>query len=135
MSIDTAPIRSCPSVFDAGLPILTYEHLTDPAEAHRSIARARDRAPIAIGTHGPEILGYDLVHSVLRDPRFRMPNGMFLAGQGITSGPIWDRVTESLISLDGHGTSPSSSAGVEGLHPACDRAAAIDGRRRHHRSC
>jgi cytochrome P450 len=101
MSIETVPVRSCPSVFEAGLPILTYEHLTDPAEAHRLIAAARDRAPIAIGTHGPEILSYDLVHSVLRDPRFRMPNGMFLAGQGITSGPIWDRVTASLISLDG----------------------------------
>lgn len=101
MSIDTVSVRSCPSVFDAGLPILAYEHLNDPVEAHRLIARARDRAPIAIGTHGPEILGYDLVHSVLRDPRFRMPNGMFLAGQGITSGPIWDRVTASLISLDG----------------------------------
>ena len=101
MSIDTVSVRSCPSVFDAGLPILTYEHLTEPAEAHRLIARARDHAPIAIGAHGPEILGYDLVHSVLRDPRFRMPNGVFLAGQGITSGPIWDRVTASLLSLDG----------------------------------
>ncbi|UMB69084.1 cytochrome P450 [Mycobacterium paraterrae] len=101
MSIDTVPIRSCPSVFDAGLPILTYEQLTDPAEAHRLIARARERAPIAIGAHGPEILSYDLVHSVLRDPRFRMPNGVFLTGQGITSGPIWDRVTASLLSLDG----------------------------------
>jgi cytochrome P450 len=101
MTTDTMPARKCPSVFDAGLPILTYEHLNDPAEAHGLIARARDRAPIAIGTHGPEILGYHLVHDVLRDPRFRMPNGMFLAGQGITSGPIWDRVTASLISLDG----------------------------------
>src|SRR6185312_573319 len=101
MTTDTMPTRSCPSVFDAGLPILTYEHLNDPAEAHRLIAGARDRAPIAIGTHGPEVLSYDLVHSVLRDPRFRMPNGMFLAGQGITSGPVWDRVTASLISLDG----------------------------------
>lgn len=101
MTIDTMPARNCPSVFDAGLPILTYEHLTDPADAHRLIAQARHRAPIAVGAHGPEILRYDLVHSVLRDPRFRMPNGMFLAGQGITSGPIWDRVTASLISLDG----------------------------------
>jgi cytochrome P450 len=101
MTTDTVPARSYPGVFDAGLPILTYEHLDDPAEAHRLIARARDRAPVAVGTHGPEILSYDLVHSVLRDPRFRVPKGMFLAGQGITSGPIWDRVTASLISLDG----------------------------------
>ncbi|MDT7734148.1 MAG: hypothetical protein QOE12_1322, partial [Mycobacterium sp.] len=78
-----------------------YEDLDDPEEAHRLVAQARNRAPIAIGTHGPEILGYELVRTVLRDSRFRMPKGMFLAGQGITSGPIWDRVTASLISLDG----------------------------------
>jgi cytochrome P450 len=104
MTVDTMlsrPTRTCPNVFEAGLPILAYDDLDDPEQAHRLIAAARRRAPIAIGTHGPEILRYELVHTVLRDPRFRMPNGMFLAGQGITSGPIWDRVTASLISLDG----------------------------------
>ncbi|MDT5021061.1 MAG: hypothetical protein QOI33_1585 [Mycobacterium sp.] len=101
MTVDTMPARSCPNVFDAGLAILAYEDLDDPEEAHRLVAQARNRAPIAIGTHGPEILGYELVRTVLRDSRFRMPKGMFLAGQGITSGPIWDRVTASLISLDG----------------------------------
>ena len=101
MTVDTMPTRSCPNVFDAGLPILAYEHVDDPEEAHRLVAQARNRAPIAIGTHGPEILRYELVRTVLRDPRFRMPKGMFLAGQGITSGAIWDRVTASLISLDG----------------------------------
>jgi cytochrome P450 len=104
MTVDTilpSPTRACPDVFEAGLPILAYEHLDDPEEAHRLIAQARDRAPIAIGTHGPEVLRYELVRTVLRDPRFRIPKGMFLASQGITSGPIWDRVTASLISLDG----------------------------------
>lgn len=90
-----------PNVFDAGLPDLAYEHLDDPAEVHRLIARARERAPIALGVHGPEILTYELVRSVLRDPRFRIPQGMFLASQGITSGPLWDRVATNLISLDG----------------------------------
>jgi cytochrome P450 len=101
MTVDVMPTRICPNVFDAGLPILAYEHLDDPEAAHRLVARARNRAPIAIGTHGPEILSYELVRAVLRDPRFRVPNGMFLAAQGITSGPVWDRVTASLISLDG----------------------------------
>src|ERR1700730_6114196 len=101
MTVDMMPTRSCPNVFDAGLPILAYEPLDDPEAAHRLVAHARDRAPIAIGTHGPEILSYELVRTVLRDPRFRMPKGMFLAAQGITSGAIWDRVTASLISLDG----------------------------------
>src|ERR1700730_8668750 len=101
MTVDMMPTRSCPNVFDAGLPILVYEHVDDPEEAHRLVARARGRAPIAIGTHGPEILSYELVRAVLRDPRFRVPKGMFLAAQGITAGAIWDRVTASLISLDG----------------------------------
>jgi cytochrome P450 len=101
MTVGTMPTRSCPNVFDAGLPILAYEQLDDPEEAHRLVAQARDRAPIAIGTHGPEILRYELVRAVLRDPRFRLPKGMFLAAQGITSGPIWDRVATNLISLDG----------------------------------
>src|SRR5262249_45112387 len=30
-----------------------------------------------------------------------MPQGMFLAAQGITSGPLWDRVAANIISLNG----------------------------------
>ena len=102
MTVDDAVfVSSCPSVFDAGLPILAYEHLRNPDEAHELIAQARDRAPIAIGPHGPELLTYELVHDALRDPRFRVPQGMFLASQGITSGPLWERIAGSLISLDG----------------------------------
>jgi cytochrome P450 len=91
----------CPSVFDADLPVIDYEQCTNPEEAHEILSRARRQAPIAIGPHGPELLTHDLVRTVLRDPRFRVPQGMFLAGQGITSGPLWDRIAENLISLDG----------------------------------
>jgi cytochrome P450 len=41
------------------------------------------------------------VHTALRDPRFRVPQGMFLAAQGITSGPLWDRIAVNILSLDG----------------------------------
>jgi cytochrome P450 len=92
---------SCPSVFEAGLPTINYEHAQHPDEAHAVIGRARAKAPIAIGPYGPELLTYDLVHTVLRDPRFRMPQGMFLAAQGITSGPLWDRVAANILSLNG----------------------------------
>ena len=92
---------SCPSVFDAGLPEIDYEHCQSPDEAHEIISQARRQATVAIGPHGPELLTYELVRSVLRDPRFRVPQGMFLASQGITSGPLWERVATSLISLDG----------------------------------
>jgi cytochrome P450 len=91
----------CPSVFDAGLPTIDYEHVQHPDEAHAIIRHARERAPIALGPHGPELLTYELVRTVLRDNRFRMPQGMMLATQGITSGPLWDRVSKLIISLDG----------------------------------
>ncbi len=65
-----AQTATCPSVFDAGLPIIAYDHLTDPDEAHRIIDDARELSPIAIGPHGPEVLSYELVRTVLRDSRF-----------------------------------------------------------------
>ena len=97
MTIDT--VR--PSVFDAGLPVVGYLNAQSPDEAHDIIGRARRQAPIALGRHGPELLTYDLVRAVLRDPRFRMPHDRFLSAQGITSGPVWDRLINNIISLDG----------------------------------
>lgn len=92
---------ACTSISDAGLPEIDYENCQSPDEAHKIISRARRAAPIAIGPHGPELLTYDLVRSVLRDPRFRVPQGMFLASQGITSGRLWDKMAATIISLDG----------------------------------
>jgi cytochrome P450 len=97
----TVQTSQCPSVFDAGLPTFSYDHLTDPDEAHRVIAEARRLAPIAIGPHGPEVLTYELVHTVLRDNRFITAHGLGLDLQGITSGPLWDRATTNILGLDG----------------------------------
>jgi cytochrome P450 len=97
----TVDRSSSPSVFEAGLPTINYAEAQHPDEAHAIISEARRQAPIAIGPYGPELLTYDLVHTVLRDPRFKVPQGMFLAAQGITSGPLWDRVAANIISLDG----------------------------------
>ncbi|OBF04756.1 cytochrome [Mycobacterium sp. ACS4054] len=97
----TVDAPTYPSVFDAGLPTIDYEHCQNIEEAHAIIRGARQQASIAIGPHGPELLTYELVRTVLRDPRFRVPQGMFLASQGITSGPLWERVATNLISLDG----------------------------------
>jgi cytochrome P450 len=90
-----------PTVFDAELPPIAYEHAADPEEAHQLIRQARLQGPIALGPHGPEVLSYELVRKVLRDPRFRMPKGIALAAQGITSGPVWDKATAGLLSRDG----------------------------------
>ncbi len=100
MTVDAIGTRS-PAVFDAGLPPIAYEHAHNPEEAHRLIRQARLQGPIALGPHGPEVLGYELVRAVLRDPRFCMPKGHALAAQGITSGRLWDKVTSGLLSRDG----------------------------------
>jgi cytochrome P450 len=92
---------TCPTVFEADLPTVSYEDAPTPAAAHASLKQARDQFPIAMGAHGPEILGYELAHTALRDPRMAPPPGMGLEAQGITSGPLWDRVTASLLSING----------------------------------
>ncbi|WAJ44205.1 cytochrome P450 [Mycobacterium sp. Aquia_216] len=97
----TALINNCPSVFDAGLPAIAYDHLADPEEAHRILADARRQAPIAIGRYGPEVLSYKLVRTVLRDHRFVTAQGLGLDAQGVTSGPLWDRATANILGLDG----------------------------------
>ena len=90
-----------PSVFEAGLPSVDYEQTQDPEEAHAILRHAREQAPIALGSHGPELLTYELVRAALRDERFSTPPGFILAAQGITSGPLWDRVVNSLLCIDG----------------------------------
>jgi cytochrome P450 len=90
-----------PTVFDAELPPIAYEHVANPEEAHQLIRQARLQGPIALGPHGLEVLSYDLVRTVLRDTRFRMPKGVSLAMQGINSGPVWDKATKGLLSRDG----------------------------------
>ena len=91
----------CPTVWEAGLPSIAYDHLNDPDAAHRAIAEARQQGPLAMGPHGAEILSYELVRTVLRDPRFTNAVHPILAAQGLTSGPLWDRITQNLLALGG----------------------------------
>jgi cytochrome P450 len=89
------------NVFDLQLPAIAYHDARDPGEIHRLISQGRHRAPIAMGPYGPEVLTYESVRTVLRDSRFAMPRGIGLVVQGISSGPVWDKVCRLLISLDG----------------------------------
>ena len=90
-----------PSVFEADLPTLSYEATDIPADVYPRIRAAQRQAPVALGPFGPEILSYQLVRSVLRDPRCLIPPGLNLVVQGITSGPLWDKVLNSLLCLEG----------------------------------
>jgi cytochrome P450 len=92
-----------PSVFDAGLPTLTYDVTDTPQEIYPQFRAAQLEAPIALGPIGPEILSYELARTVLGDPRFVIPPGIHLSAHGITSGPLWDRVTGSILNMEGAG--------------------------------
>ena len=93
--------KTAPNVFEAGLPTLDYTLTATPHDILEDVRMAQSRAPIAIGPLGPEILSYELAREMLRDNRFRMPPGITLAAQGITSGPLFDKITTSLLGLEG----------------------------------
>ena len=90
-----------PNVFDAGLPTISYDFTDTPDDVYPRIHAVQQRAPIALGPYGPEVLSYELVRAVLRDSRFRIPPGLNLMVQGITSGPLWDKIVNSLLCLEG----------------------------------
>lgn len=90
-----------PSVFDAGLPRLDYDFTAPPQQIYPQFRAAQDVAPIALGPVGPEILTYDLARTVLGDPRFGIPPGIHLTAHGVTSGELWDRVTRSILCMEG----------------------------------
>ncbi len=92
---------TAPSVLDAGLPTLSYGLTASPLDILDDVRAAQARAPIAIGPLGPEILSYELARNFLRDERFRLPPGITLAAQGITSGPLYDKMANSLLGLNG----------------------------------
>lgn len=93
---------SSPSVFDADLPTIEYDVATaTPEQVYPQFLAAQRQAPIALGPYGPEVLSYELVRNLLRDSRFQIPRGYILAVQGITSGPLWDKVVNSLLGMEG----------------------------------
>jgi cytochrome P450 len=97
MTVGTVPA----SVFDADLPTLAYGAEETPAEVYPRLQATQRQAPVALGPFGPEVLSYHLVRAVLRDPRFQIPPGINLLAQGVSSGPLWDKVTNSLLCLEG----------------------------------
>jgi cytochrome P450 len=97
MTVGTASLQ----VFDADLPTLSYRLDESPAEVYPRLRAAQQQAPVAIGPIGPEVLSYHLVRSVLRDSRFQVPPGIVLQAQGVTSGPLWDKVINSMLCVEG----------------------------------
>lgn len=98
---------------DAGLPVIDYDHAEGLDAAHDIIRQAREKAPIAIGLRGPEILSYELVRTVLRDPRFRVPQAMSAGTPPPKRPPSWPpgnrwTPTSTTWSPTGAGRSPTT---------------------------
>src|SRR6476619_5653572 len=89
------------NIFESDLPTIEYDVRATPQEIYPQFRAAQQVAPIALGPIGPEVLSYDLARTVLRDPRFVVPAGIHLSAHGITSGPLWDRVTRSILNMEG----------------------------------
>lgn len=68
-----------PSIFETGLPTLGYDVTESPHAVSTRLRAAQQRAPIAIGPFGPEVLSYDLARSLLRASRFVIPPGLHLS--------------------------------------------------------
>lgn len=90
-----------PSVFDADLPMLSYDVTDTPQQIYPQFQAAQRQAPVALGPIGPEVLSYDLARTVLGDPRFGIPPGIHLTAHGVTSGELWDRVVGSILCMEG----------------------------------
>jgi cytochrome P450 len=90
-----------PSVFDAGLPTLTYDITETPFDVSYRLREAQQQSPIVMGPVGPEVLSYEFTRGLLRDTRFVIPPGIHLAAQGVTSGPLWDKVVSSIMCKEG----------------------------------
>ncbi len=93
--------NAAPNVFEAGLPTFSYHLNATPHDVLEDVRTAQSCSPIAIGPLGPEVLSYEMARDLLRDNRFRLPPGVTLAAQGITSGPLFDKMASSLLGLDG----------------------------------
>ena len=97
MATDTASL----SIFDAGLPTLTYDITETPFEVSVRLREAQQQSPVVMGPVGPEVLSYEFARGILRDTRFMIPPGIHLTAQGVTSGPLWDKVVSSMMCKEG----------------------------------
>ncbi|MBY0289105.1 MAG: cytochrome P450 [Mycobacteriaceae bacterium] len=97
MATDTASV----SVFDADLPTLTYDITETPFDVFIRLREAQRQSPVVMGPVGPEVLSYEFARGILRDTRFMIPPGIHLTAQGVTSGPLWDKVVSSMMCKEG----------------------------------
>ena len=121
-------VGTAPQAFST--PICRRSPTTSRKPLPRSIpayGRRSARPPSRMGPFGPEVLSYHLVRSVLRDTRFQIPPGMNFRSRASRQGPLWDKVVNSLLCLEGDAHHRLRSLTSKAFTPASDPAPA-----RHH---
>jgi cytochrome P450 len=76
-----------------------FEPFADDALAHPG--GALDEGPLALGSAGYTVLGFDLATTVLRDTRFQNAALRLMEDFGITDGPVHDFRAHSIIMAEG----------------------------------
>ena len=132
MTVDAIGTNS-PTVFDAGLPPIAYEHAHNPEEAHRFIRQARLQGPIALGPHGPEVLSYELVRTVLRDPRFCIRRELRLRTRHYVR-PAVGQAHHGPVKPGRRRSQSAAPTRLQGVYTTVHRTTADDDRRGHHRA-
>ena len=98
MTVDAAK----PSVFDAGLPTLQLRHHRHPAADLSSVPRGAAGGADRAGTdraRGTLVRARPDRAAAIHGSASRQ--GIHLSAHGITSGPLWDRVTRSILNMEG----------------------------------
>ena len=80
---------------------MSYDLTATPDDVCSQFQTAQRKGPIAIGPIGPEVLSYEFARAILRDTRFTTPPGINLVAQGVTSGPLYEKVMSTLLCLEG----------------------------------
>jgi len=80
------------------LDLHSPEYASDPSKLIAPVAEESWLARTAIGGM---VVKRQQAHALLTDRRLRAPMLPFLMQQGVTGGPVWERMSQSLLALDG----------------------------------
>ncbi len=90
-----------PIAGEAGIGIVDPRSVEYWNETHRVLAPLRERWPVVRSTAGDfEVLRYEHVEALLRDPRLRQALYAMLSNQGIDRGPLYDWWQHLINALD-----------------------------------
>ena len=116
MTIDVIRTNA-PSVFEAELPTVAYEHAQSAERGPRADPKARRHGPIAMGPYGPEVLAYDLVRTGSRTTGSPCQRGRATGTGHHLRRAVGHRRQGAAESRRCRTPPAAAPAGVKGVHP------------------